>query len=107
MKYSNVERFIDKAKRYSNIEELSPELLRLFIEKIVVGEKAEKYSRTAEQKIWIHYRDVGLMDTPFEDSNATDDFSDIYDFDEDDELDAFDGFILEPVAALASIEQTA
>jgi len=63
---TNVAQFIDKAKRYSNITELTPEILRLFIEKIVVGEKSQKYSRTAEQDIWIYYRDIGLMDTPLE-----------------------------------------
>ncbi|MFW5632474.1 MAG: hypothetical protein ACOCMZ_04980, partial [Acetivibrio ethanolgignens] len=25
------------------------------------GEKAEKYSRTAPQDIWIHYRDIGML----------------------------------------------
>jgi DNA invertase Pin-like site-specific DNA recombinase len=59
-----VAQFIDKAKRYSDITELTPEILRLFIEKIVVGEKSQKYSRTAKQDIWIYYRDIGLMDTP-------------------------------------------
>lgn len=63
---TDVARFIDKAKRYSNIAELTPEILRLFIEKIVIGEKSQKYSRTAEQDIWIYYRDIGLMDTPVE-----------------------------------------
>ena len=63
---TNVAQFIDKAKRYRNITELTPEILRLFIEKIVVGEKSQKYSRTAEQDIWIYYRDIGLMDTPME-----------------------------------------
>lgn len=48
---TNVARFIGKAKRYSNITELTPEILRLFIEKIVVGKKSRKYSRTAEQNI--------------------------------------------------------
>lgn len=62
----NVAQFIDKAKRYRNISELTPEILHLFIEKIVVGEKSQKYSRTAEQDIWIYYRDIGLMDTPVE-----------------------------------------
>ena len=63
---TNVAQFIDKAKRYSNITELTPEILRLFIEKIVVGGKSQEYSRTAEQDIWIYYRDTGLMDTPLE-----------------------------------------
>ena len=33
----------------------------MFIEKIVVGERAEKYSRTAPQDIWIYYRDIGML----------------------------------------------
>ena len=63
---SNVARFVERAKRYEDISELTPELLHLFIEKIVVGERAEKYSRAAPQEIRIYYRDVGLMDTPEE-----------------------------------------
>ena len=59
---ANVEAFIEKAKRYTDIPELTPELLRLFIERIEVGERSERYSRTAEQDIRIVYRDVGVMD---------------------------------------------
>jgi len=58
---SNVTRFIDKAKRYTEISELSGELLNIFIEKIEVGEREERYSRTAEQEIIIHYRDIGVV----------------------------------------------
>lgn len=58
---TNVDRFIEKAKKYTDLTELTPEILHLFIEKIVVGEKAEKYSRTAPQDIWIHYRDIGML----------------------------------------------
>ena len=83
---TNVERFIDKAKRYTDITELTPELLRLFIQKIVVGEKAEKYSRTAEQKIWIYYRDVGLMDTPMESESQDESLAD---FDDEDEFEDY------------------
>ncbi len=58
---SNVTRFINKAKRYTEINELSGELLNVFIEKIEIGERAERYSRTAEQEIIIHYRDIGVV----------------------------------------------
>lgn len=58
---TNVDRFIEKAKKYTDLTELTPEILHLFVEKIVVGEKAEKYSRTAPQDIWIHYRDIGML----------------------------------------------
>lgn len=59
---SNVDAFIEKAKRYTEIRELTPEILRLFILRIEIGEKSERYSRTAEQAIRIVYRDVGIMD---------------------------------------------
>jgi len=58
----SVDRFIDKTKRYTEIAELTPEILRMFIQKIVIHEKAEKYSRTAEQKIEIHYAHIGAME---------------------------------------------
>lgn len=58
---TNVTRFIDKAKRYTEINELNGELLNVFIEKIEVGERAERYSRTAEQEIVIQYRDIGVV----------------------------------------------
>ncbi len=67
---SNAERFVEKAKQYTEIKELTPELLRLFIEKIVVGERSKKYSRTAAQEIRIYYRDVGFVDSPEEDDLA-------------------------------------
>ena len=38
---SGTDGFLDRAKRYTDITELTPELLRLFIEKIVVYEKGE------------------------------------------------------------------
>jgi site-specific DNA recombinase len=36
---TNVSRFVEKAKRYSEIPELTGELLHLFIERIEVGER--------------------------------------------------------------------
>ena len=56
-----------KAKQYTEIKELTPEWLRLFIEKIVVGEHSKKYSRMATQEIRIYYREVGFVDSPEED----------------------------------------
>jgi len=67
---SNAERFLEKAKQYTEIKKLTPELLRLFVEKIVVGERSKKYSRTASQEIRIYYRDVGFVDSPEEDDLA-------------------------------------
>lgn len=60
---TNASRFVERARQYSEITELTPELLRLFIEKIDVGERAEKYSHSAPQELMIYYRDIGLLDT--------------------------------------------
>lgn len=58
---SSTEGFIAKAKRYTDITELTPELLRLFIQKIVVHEKSTKWSKKAMQTIEIHYSDIGCI----------------------------------------------
>ena len=63
---SNVDAFIDKAKRYTVIDELTPELVRLFIQRIEVGERSQKYSRHAAQSIRIIYRDIGDVDSAME-----------------------------------------
>lgn len=39
--------FIDKAKQYTEINELTAEILHLFIERVEVGERDEKWSPTA------------------------------------------------------------
>ena len=59
---SSVEQFIERSKKYTDITKLTCEILQTFIDKIVVGEKAVKYSRNVEQSIWIYYRDIGLLD---------------------------------------------
>lgn len=59
---SNIARFIENAKRYSEIPELTAEILRIFIKRVEVGERTEKYSRAAPQEVRIYYRDIGLVD---------------------------------------------
>ncbi len=59
---ANVSAFIAKAKQYTQINELTAEILNLFIERVEVGERDEKWSHTAPQEISIYYRDIGLMD---------------------------------------------
>ena len=58
---SGTDNFIAKAKRYTDIQEVTPELLRLFIEKIVIHEKTVKWSRDAKQTVEIHYTDIGVV----------------------------------------------
>ena len=55
MRDSCIREFIAKAKQYIEMPTLTPELLRVFIRKIEVFEKLEKYSRTAGNLINIHY----------------------------------------------------
>ena len=59
---SNTAAFLDKAKRNTDIQALTPELLRLFIQKIVVHEKEVKWSKHAPQTVEIHYADIGCME---------------------------------------------
>lgn len=63
---ANVDAFIEKAKRFKTIDELTPELLRLFIQRIEIGERAKKYSHSAAQDIRIVYRDIGMVDSNME-----------------------------------------
>ncbi len=55
MREKYVKEFIKKAKHYIEMPKLTPELLRVFIKRIDVYEKAEKYSRTCGNKIVIQY----------------------------------------------------
>lgn len=50
-----IREFIEKAKEYLQMPKLTPELLRVFIRRIEVYEKPEKYSRTCGNPIVIHY----------------------------------------------------
>ena len=59
---ANVARFIDKAKQYTQIDELTPEILRTFVKRIEVGEREKRYSRSAVREVKIYYRDIGLVD---------------------------------------------
>ncbi len=50
-----IRKFIDNAKTYVEMTALTPELLRVFIRRIEVMEKEEKYSRTCGNEIFIYY----------------------------------------------------
>lgn len=58
---TNVQRFMDLAEKYTCITELTPEILRTFISKIVVHERAVKHSKTAPQQIDIYFRYIGNL----------------------------------------------
>ena len=67
---SRTDGFLDKAKRYMDITELTPELLRLFIEKIVVHEKEVKWSKHAPQTVEIYYNGIGFIDKQHQDMES-------------------------------------
>lgn len=67
---SGTDSFLDKAKRYTDITELTPELLRLFIEKIVVHEKEVKWSKHAPQTVEIYYNGIGFVDSQQQDMES-------------------------------------
>ena len=67
---SGTDGFLDKAKRYMDITELTPELLWLFIEKIVVHEKEVKWSKHAPQTVEIYYNGIGFIDKQHQDMES-------------------------------------
>ena len=56
---TNVDKFLDIAYKYTDLQELTPEVLRTFIAKVVIHERSDKWSKSAEQQIDIHFRYIG------------------------------------------------
>ena len=67
---ANVDAFIEKASRYTEISELTSELLWTFIERIDIGERPGRYNRNGMQEVRIIYRDVGVVDSTLSDEDA-------------------------------------
>ncbi len=63
VKTEGLQRFIDKAKRVTRLEALTPELVHEFIEKIVVSAPEYKDGKRY-QEIAIHYNSVGIIREP-------------------------------------------
>lgn len=57
---SNVEKLIAITRKYTRIDELTPEILNAFIDKIVIHEKVKKDGKKT-QEIDIHYSYVGII----------------------------------------------
>ena len=58
---NNVEQFVTLAKKFINIESLTPEIIRTFISKIVIHEKSAKHSKSATQQIDIYFTHIGML----------------------------------------------
>ena len=60
----NAEKFMNIVRKYTSFEELTPTLLREFIEKIVVHECSYDENKNRRQEIEIYYSFVGKVDLP-------------------------------------------
>ena len=60
----NAEKFMNIVRKYTSFEELTPTLLREFIEKIVVHECSYDEHKNRRQEIEIYYSFVGKVDLP-------------------------------------------
>ncbi len=58
-----LKRFIDRAKKVTQLTELTPELVHEFIQKIVVG-KPEYQDGKRHQSVEIYYNGVGIIRRP-------------------------------------------
>ena len=58
---TNVEKFVDIACKYTDLQKLTPEVLRTFVDKIVIYERSEKWSKSADQQIDIYFRYIGNL----------------------------------------------
>lgn len=58
---TNVDKFIDVANKYTDLKELTPEVLRVFIAKVVIYERECKWSKASEQQIDIYFRYIGRL----------------------------------------------
>ena len=60
---TNVSKLIAVTKKYTRIEELTPEILNAFVDKIVIHERV-KQDRKRTQAVDIYYSYVGIVDVP-------------------------------------------
>ena len=58
---TNVECFLEIVRKYTDIKELTPEILRTFISKIVIHERSRKHAKDAEQDIDIYFTHIGNL----------------------------------------------
>ena len=63
-KADDLQRFIDRAKRITRLTELTPEIVREFIEKIVVS-KPEKIDGKRRQRVVLHHKKAGASAPAF------------------------------------------
>lgn len=58
----NADRFLKVVQRYTEIQELTPEIVREFVEKIVVHERSEPWKKkNCTQQIDVYFNFVGQV----------------------------------------------
>ncbi|MGO4896337.1 DUF4368 domain-containing protein [Clostridium perfringens] len=59
----NTTAFLKQVREHTTINKLTPEIIRMFVDKIIV-EKPEKIegTRTKKQTIWIYWNYIGILD---------------------------------------------
>ena len=66
----NVMRFMRSVRKYTEIAELTPEIVRAFVQKVVVYQ-AEKINGRRTQRIDLYFNDVGQILLPVQDKRET------------------------------------
>ena len=66
----NTDNFLKLVKKYTEIKKLDAEIIREFVDKIIVF-KAEKVNGKRQQKIRIYYNCIGAIDIPKMESKTT------------------------------------
>ncbi len=65
----NAEHFLSLVRKYTDIKELDAEIIREFVEKIIVF-KAEKVDGRRQQRIQIIYNCIGAVELPTKDEKT-------------------------------------
>lgn len=68
---TNVDRFLDIVRKYTDNKELTPEILRTFVSKIVIHERSRKHAKDAEQDIDIYFTHIGNLNRFYADGQST------------------------------------
>ena len=59
---ANITRFLEMVKKYTDISELTAEIVRVFIDRIIVHQANGKLGKNRRQKVDIYYNVIGLLD---------------------------------------------
>ena len=59
----NADGFLQLVRKYTDIKELTPEILNEFIDKIVVHHREQQFGETV-QKVEIYYKMIGYVELP-------------------------------------------